>query len=76
MDFQYNNTNEFINNANIINDNIKTKKIINIVTDLLNAGFIVYGNFCKNVLNNCCNNIIDICCTIHQYIFFWKYITL
>ena len=61
---------KFTDITHIKNDNKKAKEIIKIVVDLLNAGFVIHGNFCKNILNNCCNNIIDICCTIHQYVYF------
>lgn len=49
---------------------LDTKKISEIVVNLLNGEFIIYGNFCRNILNNCFDKNIDVYCTIHQYIYF------
>ena len=49
---------------------IEMKKILTIVVELLNNGFVIYGDFCRKILNNQCNNVIDIYCTTYQYIYF------
>ena len=49
---------------------IELNKKLKIIIEILNAGFIINGNFCRKILNNICENEIDIYSTIYQYIYF------
>lgn len=51
-------------------NNKNTQIILKIIMELINNGFIIYGDFCKKILNNICKNEVDICCTLYQYIYF------
>lgn len=49
---------------------IGMKKILEIIVELLNNKFVIYGDFCRNILNNNFNDDIDVYCTMQQYIYF------
>ena len=51
-------------------DRRNTQIILKTIIELINGGFVIYGDFCNKILNNMCKNEIDICCTIYQYIYF------
>lgn len=60
-------------NKNIFNkmkSMIGMKKTLEIVVELLNNKFVIYGDFCRNILNNNINDVIDVYCTMQQYIYF------
>lgn len=63
-----NNFNNFL--ISKMNNIIHMKKILSVIVELLNGGFIIYGNFCRNMLNNNIDNEIDVYCTVQQYIYF------
>lgn len=50
--------------------NLLDMKISLVVIELLNNGFVIYGTFCKKILNNIYDNNIDVYCTIYQHMYF------